>query len=140
MQKEPEERRSETQMAKKEFKYRGKSSEELKKLTLKEFAEIVPSRIRRTIKRGFKESHKVLLKKLRSKQKDIKTHCRDMIIIPEMIGRTILVYSGKEFKPVEINAEKVGHYLGEFVQSRNRVSHGSPGVGASRSSSNVSVK
>lgn len=127
-------------MAKKEFKYRGKSSEELKNLTLKEFAEIVPSRIRRTIKRGFRDSHKILLEKIKSKQKDIKTHCRDMIIVPEMIGKTILVYSGKDFKPVEITAEKIGHYLGEFVLSRNRVSHGSPGVGASRSSANISVK
>jgi len=64
----------------------------------------------------------------------LKTHLRDMIILPDMIGLNVLVHNGKEFVPFAIRAEMVGHYLGEYSITNKRVQHGSPGVGSSRSS------
>jgi small subunit ribosomal protein S19 len=126
-------------MARKEFTYRGKSVEELKKLSLKEFSQLLPSRQRRTLSEGLSEEHKNLLKDIK-RGKNVKTHCRNMVIVPEIIGSTIKIYSGKEFVPVIIMAEMVGHYLGEFVQTRKKVVHHAPGIGATKSSAALSVK
>lgn len=128
-------------MAKKEFTYKGMSVDELKTLSAKEFAKVTTSRIRRSIERGLRPSQEAFMEKLRkSTGKTIKTHCRDMVILPEMIDRTIKVYNGKEFKELLIRPEMVGHVLGEFSLSRNRVAHSSPGVGASRSSATQGKK
>lgn len=127
-------------MAKKEFKYKGKTLEELKKLSLNEFMTLIPSRPRRSLKRGFTDEQKKLLERVRKDKKNIETHCRDLVIIPEMIGITIKVHDGKIFNPVLIQPEMVGHYLGEFALTRKRVSHSAPGVGATRSSASVSVR
>jgi len=127
-------------MAKKEFTYRGKTIEELKKLSLNELAALMPARQRRTLKRELTEQQKILLQKIRKNESNIETHCRDMIILPEMVGKTIKVYSGKEFIPVIIVEEMIGHYLGEFVLTRKRVEHSAPGIGATRSSAALSVK
>lgn len=72
--------------------------------------------------------------------KPIKTHCRDMVIIPEMIGLNLMVHSGKEFVAVDVKPEMIGHYLGEFVITNKKVVHGTPGIGASRSSMYVPLK
>ena len=120
--------------------FKGISENELKKLSLKEFMEIANSRTRRSLKRGFTDLQKKLLKKIDKGEKNIKTHCRDMIILPKMLGLTIRVYSGKEFVPVTIQPEMIGHYLGEFVMTRRKVSHSAPGIGATRSSASVSVR
>ena len=127
-------------MAKKEFTFKGKTIDELKKLSINELGLLLASRQRRNIKRGFTDQQKILLKKLRSNQKNIETHCRDIIILPEMIGTTIKVHQGKEFVPVLIEADMIGHYLGEFVLTRKRVAHSAPGIGATRSSASLSVK
>ena len=127
-------------MAKKEFTYKGKTLEELKKMSSNELAQMLTARQRRTIKRGFTEQQKILLKKIRSSEKNIETHCRDMTILPEMIGTTIKIHQGKEFTPVLIEPDMVGHYLGEFVLTRKKVSHSAPGIGATRSSASLSVK
>ena len=127
-------------MAKKEFTFRGKTTEELKKLGLNELAQLLTARQRRTIKKGFTEQQKILLKKLRNNEKNIETHCRDMTILPEMIGKIIKVHQGREFVPVAIEPDMVGHYLGEFVMTRKRVAHSAPGIGATRSSASLSVK
>lgn len=127
-------------MAKKLFTYYGKTEEELKQMSVKEFAELTNSRTRRTLLRGFNEVQKALLKKVSAKHKNIKTHCRNMVIIPEMIGTTIKVYNGKEFLPVDINVELVGHTLGEFVLTRKKIMHNAPGIGATRSSASASVR
>jgi small subunit ribosomal protein S19 len=126
-------------MAKKEFAYRGKKLEELQKLSLKEFAELLPARQRRSLLRGFTEKQKKLLNKIRN-GKEPKTHCRDLIVMPEMVGKMIKIYNGKEFVPLKIEAEMLGHRIGEFCLTRKRVTHNSPGVGATRSSANVSVR
>ncbi len=127
-------------MAKKEFTYRGKTLEELKGLSLNELAALLPSRQRRSLKRGLPEQHKILLKRMKSKSGDIKTHCRDMMVLPEMVGKIIRVYNGKEFMPVSIVEEMIGHCLGEFALTRRKVAHSAPGIGATRSSAALSVK
>lgn len=127
-------------MAKKEFTFRGKTVDDVKKLSLNELAQLLTSRQRRTLKRGFTEQQKTLLKKLKNSEKNIETHCRDMIILPEMIGMTIKVHQGKEFTPLTIVSDMIGHYLGEFVLTRKRVAHSAPGIGATRSSASLSVK
>ncbi len=123
-----------------EFTYRGKTMEELKKMSLEEFAKLVPARQRRVIKRSLNEDDKKLLQKLRLKKAKIRTHLRDMIILPEMVGTKIDVYNGKEFIPVDIIPEMLGHYLGEFALTRKKVAHGAAGIGATRSSKFIPLK
>lgn len=124
----------------KEFVFRGKKFEEIKAMSIKEFAGLLPARERRTLIRGFTEEQKILLEKVKKGRPKLKTHCRDMIIVPEMVGKTINVYSGKEFKQVRIEKEMMGHRLGEFVITRNKVAHSAPGIGATRSSAALSVR
>ena len=127
-------------MAKKEFSYRGKTLEELKGLSLNEVAALLPARQRRVLKRGLTDQQKILLKKIKKNEGNIETQCRDMIILPEMVGKTIRVHRGKEFLPVIIIEEMIGHYLGEFVLTRKRVEHSAPGIGATKSIAALSVK
>ena len=127
-------------MAKKEFSYRGKSTDELKEMSLKQIAELFPARARRKIARGFSDEQKKLLNDIKKGKKEIKTHCRDMIILPEMVGILIKVHRGNKFEIVKIEEDMIGHYLGEFALTRNRVSHSAPGIGATRSSSSLSVR
>lgn len=126
-------------MARKEFAYRGKSVDELRKLSLKEFAALLPSRQRRSLSKGLSEESKALVEDIKSSP-NARTHVRSMIILPEMVGRSVKVYSGKEFVAVAITAEMLGHYLGEFVQTRKKVVHHAPGIGATKSSAALSVK
>ncbi len=127
-------------MAKKEFTYRGKKLEELQGMGLTEFATLLPARERRSLNRGFTDAQKSVLERLKNNKKNVETHCRDMIIIPEMIGKTLRVHAGKEFAQVMIEAEMLGHRLGEFALTRKRVKHNAPGVGATRSSASLSVR
>lgn len=127
-------------MAKKEFRLRGKTLEELQKMSLKELAEVFSSAPRRKIKRGFKDSEKILLKAIDKKKKNIETHCRDMIILPNMVGLLIKIHNGKAFVPVEIKKEMISHRLGEFAHTRKSIKHSAPGIGATRSSASLSVR
>lgn len=127
-------------MVKKEFAYRGRKLGELKSLSIKEIAELLPARARRSLKRGLKDEHKIILKKIKKGDTNLKTHCRDMIILPEMVDSVIKIYNGKEYATVNIQPEMIGHYLGEFAPTRKNVSHSAPGIGATRSSANISVK
>ncbi len=104
-----------------------------------------PARQRRSLSRGLSEQQKKLLLKVKkakegSWKKPIKTHCRDMIVIPEMLGSTIHVYSGKKFMEVRIQPEMLGLYLGELSLTRGKVAHSAPGIGATKSSASASVK
>ena len=126
----------------KEPMYKGKTEAELKKMSVEEFMKITNARQRRSLKRGFNEQQKLLLarvKKFKSggTKKPVKTHARDMVIIPEMLGVIIHVHKGREFIPVVITPELLGHYLGEFAQTRQKVGHSAPGIGATRSSSGI---
>ena len=132
-------------MSSKEFTYRGYTLGELQKMTPDELAEIMPARIRRTLKRGLSPENKKLLEKIRKyKQKGInkviRTHRRDMPVLPEMVGMKIAVHNGKEFVEVTITPEMIGHYLGEFAMTNRIVRHGRPGKGATRSSKFVPLK
>ena len=126
-------------MAKKIFTYKGKTLEELQALSLKELGQILPSRQRRDIKRGFSDEKKKLISDLKKKDNK-KTHLRDMIILPDWVGKTIRIHTGKEFVAIIIQDEMIGHYLGEFALTRRRTAHNAPGVGATKSSSSLSVK
>jgi small subunit ribosomal protein S19 len=83
---------------------------------------------------------KVLLKDVQESKGTIRTHCRDMVIIPQFVGKTIQVHSGKEFVPIMIDKDMLGHRLGEFALTRRKVAHSAPGIGATRSSASLSVK
>ena len=135
-------------MPKKEFTYRGHSLEQLQGMSMDEFIKLLPSRQRRSLQRGLAQEQRILLENIRRAKKSFKegekattkTHSRDMIILPEMVGVTIQIHNGKEFTPVEIAPEMIGHYLGEFAITNKPVRHGSPGIGASRSSMYVPLK
>lgn len=124
----------------KEFTWYGKTEVELKKLDVQEFMRLIPSRERRSLKRGFTPEEKKLMKKLESGKAKVKTHCRDMIILPMMLGKNIMVHSGKEWFLLVIVPEMLGHRLGEFALTRKAVAHSAAGVGATRSSKAVSAR
>lgn len=132
----------------KEFTYRGYTLENLQNMSMDEFIALLPSRQRRSLRRGLTPEQRILLERIREAKESaeegakvtVKTHVRDMLILPEMVGVTILVHNGKEFLPVEIKPEMIGHYLGEFAITNKPVRHGTPGIGASRSSMYVPLK
>jgi len=132
----------------KEFSYRGHSLNSLIGVSMDEFINMLPSRQRRSLQRGLTPEQRILLEKLRAakgaqkqgKDVSLKTHVRDLIILPEMVGAKIAVHNGKEFVAMEIKPEMIGHYLGEFAITNKPVRHGTPGIGASRSSMYVPLK
>jgi len=131
-----------------EFAYRGYTLEQLQGMSMDEFITMLPARQRRSLHRGLKPEQRILLEKLRKTKEDlkqggevaVKTHVRSMIILPEMVGIKLLIHNGKEFVAVEIKHEMIGHYLGEFAVTNKPVKHGTPGIGASRSSMYVPLK
>ncbi len=144
------------------FRYRGKTLEELLNMPMDQLLELLPARARRSLLResspeiqqrriemGIGESPRLkLLRKImearelmrKGKRVRIRTHVRDMIILPIMVGMTIEVYNGKEFIPVKITPEMIGHYLGEFAPTTKIVKHGEPGLKATRSTLFVAMK
>ena len=129
-----------------EFRYRGYTLEELQKMDIEEFTKLLPSKLRRYLLRGnFTPEARKLLEKVRKAKegkynKPIRTHIREMPILPIMVGLTIYVHNGKEFVPVEIKPEMIGKRLGEFAHTIKPVKHGMPGVGATRSSLYIPTK
>eukprot|EP00274_Cyanoptyche_gloeocystis_P000549 CAMPEP_0196666952 /NCGR_PEP_ID=MMETSP1086-20130531/64797_1 /TAXON_ID=77921 /ORGANISM="Cyanoptyche gloeocystis , Strain SAG4.97" /LENGTH=153 /DNA_ID=CAMNT_0042004219 /DNA_START=891 /DNA_END=1352 /DNA_ORIENTATION=+ len=131
------------------FTYRGVDLDQLLDLSSEQLMELVHARARRRFSRGLKRKPMALIKRLRKAKKEavgsdkpatIKTHLRDMIIVPEMIGSVVGVYNGKTFNSVEIKPEMVGHYLGEFSITYKPVKHGRPGIGATHSSRFIPLK
>ena len=128
-----------------EYRYRGYTLEQLQGMSFESFLGLLPSRQRRSLNRGISEEKKKLIEETRlakeGKLKNpIKTHARDMVILPYMSGLTLQVHSGKEFVSLELKPEMVGHYIGEYVITNKKVVHGTPGIGASRSSLYVPLK
>jgi small subunit ribosomal protein S19 len=126
---------------KKEFTYRGFTLEELLEMPFDEMMTLMPARIRRTLTRGLNEEQRATFEKIKNSEgKPIRTHRRDIPIIPQFVGKSVAVYNGKEFRDFEIKPELIGHYLGEFAPTRGTVRHSGPGVGATRSSKFLPLK
>jgi small subunit ribosomal protein S19 len=129
-----------------EFTYRGHTLDELQEMELDEVAELLPARQRRSIRRGMSVEQEKLLEKARNKGEEetandpIRTHLRNMIVLPEFVGLTFAVYTGQSFERVKVEPEMIGHYLGEFQLTRTSVEHGQAGIGATRSSKFVPLK
>ena len=109
-------------------------------MSLTELLPVMPARARRKYNRGLSPGQEKLISDMREGKERVRTHLRDMVIMPEMIGKTIEVHNGKEFMKVELQPEAVFHFLGEFALTRKRVTHGSAGIGATRSSKYVPLK
>ncbi|KAH8920689.1 40S ribosomal protein S15 [Atractiella rhizophila] len=131
------------------YSFRGVELDNLLDLSPEAFSDLVHARARRRFQRGLKRRPMGLIKKLRKAKKEapagekpdvVKTHLRDMIIVPEMIGSVIGIYNGKTFNSVEIKPEMTGHYLGEFSITYKPVKHGRPGIGATHSSRFIPLK
>jgi len=79
----------------------------------------------RSLKKGPYIDEKLLKKMKKAKPGEvIKTWSRDCTIIPEMVGFTFGVHNGKDFIPVKITEEMIGHKLGEFSFTKKFVRHG----------------
>jgi len=135
---------------KKEFTYRGYEVDELKAMPLWPSEEdpsapsvitLLISRVRRLIVRGLLLENEYFITRVRrSSNKTVRTHRRDVPILPEFVGKRIAVHNGQNFVEIDIKPEMIGHYLGEFATTRKGVTHSGPGVGATRSSSHVALK
>ncbi|MEF8853013.1 MAG: 30S ribosomal protein S19 [Haloarculaceae archaeon] len=129
-----------------EFTYRGHTLDELQEMDVEEVAELLPARQRRSIQRGLSVEKEKLLDEAREAGEEetandpIRTHLRDMPVLPEMVGLTFAVHTGQSFERVKVEPEMLGHYLGEFQLTRNSVEHGQAGIGATRSSKFVPLK
>ena len=127
----------------KKFTFRGLDEEQLKALSLTDFMKLITSRERRALKRGFMEPQKTLLetiKRTAGSGRFIKTHERNMVIIPQMLGAKLGVFNGKDWIQADVTPAMLGHRIGEFAMTRKRVKHSAPGIGASRSSKHTAVK
>ncbi|MDP3986898.1 MAG: 30S ribosomal protein S19 [Nanoarchaeota archaeon] len=132
----------EIEARKKDFTYRGKGLDELKTLEVREFAKHLRSRQRRNVLRQFRniESFISKAKTKIDRNKAVKTHHRDLVIVPSMVGMKLQIYNGKTFVPVIVVGEMIGHKFGEFALTRNKVKHGKSGVGATKGSKHKSKK
>ena len=125
---------------KKEFLYRGFTMEELLAMPFDEVLGLMPSRSRRTYLRGLNYEQQLLFDKLKDSTEPVRTHRKDLPIIPQFVGKTVSVYNGREFKDIEIKPEMIGCFIGEFVMTRKPPVHSGPGVGATRSSKFMPLK
>ena len=132
----------ETEIRKKEFTYRGKTLDELKKVDVREFSKHIKSRSRRTVLRQFQQIEDFVNKaKIKiSKNKSIRTHKRELIIVPEMVGMKISIHNGKNFVPILITGDMLGHRFGEFAPTRGKIKHSKAGIGATKGSKFKSKK
>ena len=128
------------EITKKQFKFKGKTMEELKELDVREFAKLLKSRPRRTILRQFQKIEDFVNRsKVKvSRNKPIRTHYRNLIIVPQMVVMRISIYNGRDFVPVDVIGEMLGHVFGEFSLTRAKIKHGSAGVGATKGSKALS--
>ncbi len=137
-------------MARKEFTFRGKTLEELGRMSLQDFAKLCTSRARRSLRKYAQQEpfQHFLAKVKKAKEamkagkqpKPVRTHGRDFIVAPQMLGVQVAVYHGKEFMQFEVKDRMLGHYLGEFVLTRKRLIHGKAGIGATRSSTAITER
>ncbi len=133
------EEREEIKVRVKEKKYRGQTLDYLKSLDVRESAKFLPSRSRRSVLRNFDKVEKFIKRceKKIERKKRIRTHLRDLVIVPKLVGMIIEVHYGRGFQEVPITIEMIGHRLGEFALTRGRVKHSSAGIGATRGSKSI---
>eukprot|EP00757_Euglenozoa_sp_SAG-D1_P009685 gene9685-3069_t len=135
----------------KKFKFRGLELEALLDKNLEQMAQLYTTRVRRKLDRGLRKKAKSFVFKIRdaiteakkefgAKPKCVRTHLRDMVIMPDMVNSVVGIYNGKQFNEVEIKGEMLGHYLGEFSMTYKPVRHGRPGIGATHSSRFIPLK
>ena len=129
----------------KEFRFRGKTLDELNAMSTESLLGLLSSRARRSLNRGVSDEKRKILEDARAikegkQEGEIKTHARDMVILPTMVGLKIGVHNGREFVSLEVKPEMIGRYLGEYVITNKKVVHGTPGIGSSRSSLYVPLK
>ena len=130
-----------TAKRKREFTFRGYTMEELLELPFDEMVLLLPSRVRRTLARGMNDEQRTAFETLKNSDREVvRTHRRDVPIIPQFVGKKVAVYNGKEFFEFEIKPEMIGHFTGEFSVTRNEVKHSGPGVGATRGSKFLPLK
>ena len=124
------------EIKRKEFTYRGKTLEELKKLDVREFSKYLKSGARRNALRQFQQIEDFISRaKIKiDKNKQVRTHQRSLIIFPEMVGMKINIHDGRNFFPVIITGDMLGHRLGEFAITRGKVKHSKAGIGATKGS------
>jgi small subunit ribosomal protein S19 len=125
---------------KKEFTYRGFTIEELKAMTPDELMPLMPARARRSMRRGMGDDARKFWEAIRKGKQNVETHCREILVLPELVGHKVGIHKGNEFKVIEVLPEMVGHYLGEFALTRKFNKHAGPGVGATRSSKFMPLK
>ncbi len=135
-------RRKKIEVKKKEYRFHGLTIDEVKELSMDDLLPLLPSRMRRSLKRGFTPRQNKLYKDIQKASDDviIRTHVRDMVILPSFVGHKIAIHNGNEFQEVKIEPDMIGHYLGEFALTRKKVKHTGPGVGATRSSKFMPLK
>jgi small subunit ribosomal protein S19 len=124
--------------------YRGKTATELNTVSPADYLKMVKSRQRRSMKRNGIDYKKLLAKvekyKAKGLDKPIRTQVREAMIIPSWIGLKFAVHNGKEFMPLLITANMLGHRLGEYSYSTKPVRHSAPGIRATRGSKFLAVK
>ena len=127
---------------KKEFTYRGYTLEQLQKMSMEQLTNLFPSRVRRKIKRGFHAEELAFLERMEKSDgsKAVRTHRREMLVLPSFVGKKVAIYNGKEFQEITVVPEMIAHSLGEFAATRRKVKHSGPGVGATKSSKYMPLK
>ncbi len=120
----------------KKYTFRGIELDNLLELPIDKLVPLLNARQRRKFARGIKHAPISFLKKIRASKKKcaygekptpVKTHMRDLVILPEMVGAIVGVYTGKQFVNVEIKPDMIGNYLGEFALTYKPVGHGRAG-------------
>ncbi len=85
----------------------------------------------RSIKKGPYVEDSLLMKvevlNSKNEKKVVKTWARNCTIVPEFLGHTIAVHNGKQFVPVYVQENMVGHKLGEFAPTRTYRGHTTKG-------------
>merc|ERR1712221_6830 len=135
----------------KKYTYRGVDLDQLLAIKSENLIELLGCRQRRHFNRGIKRREENFLKRLRKAKKAmtgeigekpacVKTHLRNVVVIPEMVGSVIGIYNGKVFNQIEVKPEMINHYIGEFSMTYKPVRHGRPGIGATHSSRFIPLK
>lgn len=140
----------------KKFSYRGVELDRLLDLNAEEIHNMFDCRKRRSFARGVSRKHNTVINRMRKAKKNcsealargeagakpapVKTHCRNLIILPEMVGNIVGIYNGKMFCGIEIKAEMIGTYLGEYAITYKPTKHGRAGIGATHSSRYIPLK